>query len=123
MDKYIGFTGHRNCVPENNYFLEILYNSYPDAIWVHGGARGFDTYIHEFMKGKGRPCKIIIPDYDKYKDRPKYAPIARNFEIVDMCFIMIAGYDHIRKVGGTYRTIEYCKKQNKILFYIPIKLI
>ena len=59
---------------------------------ISGGAIGVDTCGKRFADDNGIPIVVKKPDYKKYKDHPKYAPIARNREIADYCDTMIAFY-------------------------------
>jgi hypothetical protein len=114
---YIAFTGHR----DRNTTREALDNImhlHPGATWVHGGAIGFDTQVAEYARAHGIPTVVIRPDYKKFADRPKYAPLARNKEIVDMSMCLYACYDG-RNVGGTKFTVNYAKEKGKLVYILP----
>ena len=105
----VAFTGHRNKMTNNASLLDI-YQSIPNAKWIHGNAKdGFDAQVKNFIKYYDIPFEEFDPEYEKYPDRPKYAPLARNFHMVDICNLLVACYDG-RRFGGTYQTIEYAKK-------------
>jgi predicted Rossmann fold nucleotide-binding protein DprA/Smf involved in DNA uptake len=46
----------------------------------------------------------------------------RDCYLVDNCDILLAVYDGI-PVGGTYLTVEYAKKQNKPIIYLPQEIL
>jgi hypothetical protein len=115
---YLGFTGHRDCfVPEQE--LDKLREKYPNYVWLHGGAKGFDTQVCMYANKHGIRQSIIPPDYRKYFFM--VAPLKRNEVIVDRCNLLVACYDG-REKGGTFYTIEYAHKQGKPVEYLtPIK--
>lgn len=103
----IGFSGHRdvNCQRRQ---LEALALEFPEALWVHGGADGFDWQVELFARSHGIETKILRPDYERWG---RYeAPHVRNREIVALSKRMVICYDD-RKSGGTYRTKEYAEAQ------------
>lgn len=111
----IAFTGHRNKQAAIRDIESITYQ-FPNAVWVHGGAIGFDSQVETFAKNNGINTIVITPDYAKYG---KPAPLIRNRQIVDSAEILIACYDG-RKSGGTYRTIQYARsKGKKVIIYAP----
>ena len=99
----IGFTGHRDGQARDD-FLPTLLAAYPGAVWVHGGAIGFDSQVAEFAAAHGIEQKILRPEYDRWGS--KLAPIKRNQAIVDQVDFLVACYDG-RTSGGTYQTIQY----------------
>ncbi len=111
--RYIAFTGHRNKKVDPKELVAIT--EYINVIWVHGGAKGFDTQISKFAKVNGIPELIIKPDYENYG---RSAPLIRNCEIVNKCFILYACYDG-RLNGGTFFTINQAKKANKQVIILP----
>lgn len=85
----------------------------------HGGAVGFDTAIHEWLKSLNinMSVEIVRPEYGKGND--KYAPIMRNEKMVDwaaeaqwsyVCAALPKGAP--LDSGGTARTIQYALKKN-----------
>jgi hypothetical protein len=102
----IGFTGHRDkrARPEQ---LAQIHRQYPDAIWIHGGAPGFDTQVEEFPRqGLTRPNITLRPDYKRYE--PRVAPLRRNEDIVHLSGLIVALYDG-RETGGTAFTVRYAR--------------
>ena len=109
----IGFTGHRDTLADVVELVRIRLDN-PAAVWVHGGAKGFDSQINSFCKVHDIETQIIKPDYERY-GRP--APLIRNREIVDSCSVLVACYDG-RKSGGTFYTINYAIKVGRITIFI-----
>jgi hypothetical protein len=96
------FTGHRDkhC---NSKDLEKYRDFDPTALWIHGGAEGFDTQVENFAKQNNIETEIYYPDYAKYG---KYAPLERNLVMLKDCNLVVACFDG-RKSGGTYFTIRH----------------
>lgn len=113
----IGFTGHRDkkCNPNQ---LDLILKEFPDAIWITGGAVGFDNQVEEFAKGKAIQNIIIRPDYTQFNTQ---APLIRNCEIVFQSDLIYACYDG-REKGGTFYTINYAKKLGKEVRYLEVEL-
>jgi hypothetical protein len=110
----IAFTGHRDKLAPMNYF-----DSLPkDALWVHGGAIGFDGQVEAYAKSHGIKTKIVRPDYNKYIG--KIAPLIRNREILNGADLLIACYDG-RLYGGTLCTINLAKQLNIPIQYTGIR--
>ena len=110
--KWIGFTGHRDKVTDDRFIYEIE-EKYPGAVWVHGGAEGFDTQVNSVARTLGKHTKeqliVLRPDYKNYS--AKYAPLVRNKYIVRMTSVLYAMWDG-RMQGGTYQTIMYAKNSD-----------
>ncbi len=104
----IAFTGHRN-KQASIEDIENIVKQYPDAVFIHGGAIGFDSQISTFAKKNEIKEIIIKPDYKSYG---RSAPIIRNKEIVNQSDIVFALYDG-RLSGGTFFTINFAEKNNK----------
>ncbi len=124
----IGFTGHRDkLAPQGS--LNSLTKEYPDAVWYHGGAKGFDTQVETFAVEHGIKTKVVPPLYDKihpiYDHPPSafvkpwnlIAPLERNKVIVKCANLLIALWDG-RESGGTYFTIMYAFKHHKKVGFI-----
>lgn len=116
----IVFTGHRNAVC-NELKLAGLQLDYPDAKWIHGGAKtGFDKQVHDHIlrNQPNIPFEVYKPDYNLYP--PKVAPIMRNHKMIDlMPDFLVACWDG-RKKGGTYDTIEYAKTKGIKIIYLGV---
>ncbi len=103
----IAFTGHRNA-RTTTAALESVNRSCPGAVWIHGGAIGFDTQVAEFCKARGIAQEVIRPDYQK---NGKAAPLIRNREILEASTrVLFACYDG-RKGGGTDYTVRQAIRQ------------
>ena len=114
---YISFTGHRDkfCSESD---LEKLLSEYPESVWIHGGAIGFDTQVENYAKKHGIKTIVVRPDYQRYGRR---APLIRNDEIINRGDILVALYDG-RIGGGTYYTIQKAKAiQKNIVLFKPQK--
>lgn len=109
------FTGHRDKLVDLSMLEEIL-QEYPEAIWVHGGAVGFDAQVDAFAKSKGIETLIFKPNYQKY--HPKRAPLARNDEMLAIADLVAALHDG-RKSGGTAYTIKKAIKAGLKIIYFP----
>jgi hypothetical protein len=120
--KVIGFTGHRDRVTTEAELLSVE-GVYPGATWVHGGAIGFDSQVHEIGlrigKVEGETLIVIRPDYKRYD--AKVAPIMRNRIIVDRSDVLYACWDG-RRTGGTYDTIKYAKSKKVFVGYLDCEV-
>lgn len=116
----IAFTGHRNKMTNNASLLEV-YLAFKNvkAKWIHGGAQGFDSQVQGFIEYHDIPFEVFEPEYEKYPDRPKYAPLARNFHMVDICTLLVTCYDG-RKDGGTFETIKYAKELGRPIKHLKV---
>ena len=110
----LGFTGHRNahCDP---MALHQLMAEHPGAVWVHGGAAGFDRQVSTFARAHGLTEEVIRPDYRTH--HPKRAPLVRNEQIVGSVERLVACWDG-RKTGGTFYTINYARRVG-----VPVKVL
>lgn len=105
---FISFTGHRDKKAKESDLEQVL-KDYPDSVWIHGGALGFDTQVELFARRHGIKTVVIRPDYQKFGKR---APLVRNDEIVSKGEKLIALYDG-RSSGGTFYTIKRAKELGK----------
>lgn len=110
---YISFTGHRDKFCSEGDFDKLL-QAYPDSVWIHGGAIGFDTQVENYAKKHGIKTIVIRPDYERYGKR---APLIRNDEIINRGDILVALYDG-RIGGGTYYTVKKAKELGKKIILI-----
>lgn len=113
----IGFTGHRNRKAKEGE-LETVHEQYPDKIWVHGGATGFDTQVDKYAEANKIRCIVLRPDYKGRID----APLERNEVVVNVTGLLVACFDG-RLRGGTRYTINYAKKQNKSIWYLAWEVL
>lgn len=116
----VGFTGHRDRIANEDSLLRIE-DRYPGATWIHGGAKGFDSQVHDIAlrlgKVEGETLIVIPPDYEG--NPIQQAPLIRNEIIVKRSDVLVACYDG-RKKGGTVFTIGRARKADlPILFLTP----
>lgn len=83
---------------------------------ISGGAKGIDTLAEDFADKHKLSKHIIRPEYKKYPR--KSAPIIRNKKIVDNADFILVFWDGESK--GTKSTIDYAKKENKLMKIIVI---
>lgn len=104
----IAITGSRGIT--NQSLVDNLLDFYKDVcdLIIHGGCENSPDILAENWAQKNKiKTEIIRPDYKKYPNR--YAPIARNKEIVDKADILLAFWDY--KSKGTKSTIEFAHKK------------
>ena len=110
----------------NDYakFMEIM-NEHIDTTKVKsiisGGAAGVDKMAESYAFDTGIPIKVVKPDYKKYADKPKFAPIARNRIIAETCDAMIAFY--YDDSNGTKDAMNHAIKCGKNVFKINLEEI
>jgi hypothetical protein len=115
------FTGHRDKLAKISE-LDRIHNLYPESVWIEGGADGFDKQVKQFGESKGHLVIEVKPDYKTYKDKPKFAPVARNRDMIHMLSdgdIVVALYDG-RPNGGTKGTIDYATLCGYPIIYLEI---
>jgi hypothetical protein len=100
--RFILFTGHRDKKADPK-LLEDLAEKYPDSVWIHGDAEGFDTQVRKFAFSHGIQQIQIPPAYKTPSDHD--APLRRNDLMLELCQVVVALYDG-RLKGGTKYTID-----------------
>jgi YspA, cpYpsA-related SLOG family len=80
---------------------------------IHGGAEGVDAIAEDAAKQAQVPTRIMRPDYKAHPNCPKYAPLARNIEIVNMSNVVVAFWDG--KSKGTLHTIKKAEAAGKLI--------
>lgn len=109
------FSGHRDRRASNSD-LEKIIDCYPGAVWLHGGAIGFDSQVDFIAKKNGIQTQIIRPDYGLFG---KADPLRRNDQMIKLCDLVIALYDG-RKSGGTFYTIRKAREMGiKVIIIQP----
>lgn len=108
--KVIVFTGHRDKITTDLELAHILFG-FPDHIWRHGGAKGFDTQVSMFASLNGIEQQVFRPDYEHFGK--KFAPLKRNMDMLNLgdVELVVACYDG-RDHGGTLFTMQYAYKCN-----------
>ena len=79
---------------------------------ITGGAYGIDTLAEQYANSRGIPVRVFRPAYDLLG---KWAPLARNDQIVDAADLVVAVWDGVST--GTRYTINRAQKLNK-----PVKI-
>lgn len=108
------FTGHRDRHTHPDELFD-LWQEFPDATWVHGGARGFDSQVADYAKAHGIPQRVVLPDY--HACAPRVAPLRRNDLMLETADILVACWDG-RTSGGTAYTVRKAKARQ-----LPIRLV
>jgi hypothetical protein len=111
----IVFTGHRDKIGAVE-MLDAIAGLYEDAIWVHGGATGFDAQVSEYARTHHIGELVVRPDYKQFAAR--VAPIMRNKAMLAQADLVVACYDG-RKSGGTYLTISEARKLGIKVIILP----
>lgn len=109
-----------------NYYVleqEILNNFAVGDITeiVSGGATGADFLAEQFAARHKIKLTRFLPNYKKFADRPKYAPLDRNKQIAEYCDKAIAF--SVNNSGGTRYTIEVLRSINKPTIVVNINSI
>ena len=112
----IGFTGHRDRRVDARW-LDWVRDSWPGAVWVHGGAAGFDSQVERYARAHGIPTETIRPDYGKHT---RGATFIRNREIVQSVQFLVACYDG-REEGGTAYTVNYARRSGAPVILLPVQ--
>lgn len=98
--------------------LRAIATRYPGAIWVHGGAAGFDRQVAAFAAANGIVTDVLQPNFARYG---RAATLIRDRAIVDTSECLYACYDG-RRYGGTYYTISHAKRAGKPVHLLtPVK--
>ncbi len=79
---------------------------------ITGGAYGIDTLAEQYANSRGIPVRVFRPAYELLG---KWAPLARNDQIVDAADLVVAVWDGVST--GTRYTINRAQKLNK-----PVKI-
>lgn len=111
----ICFTGHRDRITSIDA-LDRIRESWFAALWLQGGAEGFDTQVMQYCKMHGIACQTFKPNYELYA--PKVAPLIRNEWMVDRSKIVYACYDG-RSRGGTLYTRNYARRKGVPVVVVP----
>ena len=108
------FAGHRDRFCDESALADI-YQKYPEAIWLHGGATGFDMQVENYAQ-KHAIRTIVFPNEDtKYG---QYTPVERMDKMIKASDRVIALWDG-RTKGGTYYVIGKARSAGKLLSFIP----
>ena len=106
---FVSFTGHRDRLALETE-LDRVRESFRGAVWVHGGAVGFDSQVATYARRHQIRCVVVPPAYVGTQDRE--APLIRNKVIVNASDVLIACWDG-RAAGGTAFTVRYAESLGK----------
>lgn len=76
-----------------------------DPLIITGGAEGIDMMAIDWAEARGLRACIARPNYKKYEDRPKYAPLVRNECMVSLCTRAVGFWSGVN--GGTLNTLRH----------------
>lgn len=108
-----GFTDYNFFVEKLEYFLQNL----PDFSLVSGGAKsGADSLIKRYAIENNYLLAEYLPEYDKFPDNPKIAPLKRNKTIMENADMVIAFWDGVSR--GTKDALSHAEKLN-----LPIRIV
>jgi hypothetical protein len=110
----IAFSGHRNRVTDIQELAKIA-AEFQGAVWVHGGAAGFDAQVAEYATAHRIPERVLPPDYETYG---RVAPFVRTREIVSQADLLVACWDG-REKGGTAEAIRCARKRGIPVRFLP----
>jgi hypothetical protein len=114
----VGISGSRTIIDKDlvfstlDFYLSRFLEDKDNLTIVHGNAIGVDYLANDWAREKGIKTEIYEPEYDKYP--PKYAPIKRNQQIIDVSDYLIA---ITTGSSGTASTLKMAQKKG-----IPIKI-
>ena len=111
----ITFTGHRDRYTDLAALADLA-DEFPGAVWVHGGAPGFDSQVESYARTRGIDTEIIRPNYKAYF--PKRAPLERDLAMIAIADLVVACYDG-RDKGGTAFTVKAARKAGKAVRLVP----
>jgi len=111
----IAFTGHRDGRVGELWLHEIA-AWFPGALWIHGGADGFDSQVDEYAFRMGIQSQVLRPDYKTHP--PKIAPLIRNRALVAQADFLVACWDG-RLSGGTFFTVEEARRKGIAMLILP----
>jgi len=95
--RIVMFSGHRDRVCNEVDLFDVDLRA-PGAIWIHGGAKGFDSQVDTYARQHDIPVLAFPPDYKNYP--PQDAPLVRNYRMLELADLVVLCYDD-RPTGGT----------------------
>ena len=96
--------------------LEYLLQNLSNFSFVSGGAKGLDSLVKRYAKENNYLLVEYLPEYDKFPDNPKIAPLMRNKTIMENADMVIAFHNGVSK--GTLNALSHAKKLN-----LPIRVV
>jgi hypothetical protein len=105
------FTDYKAVEAEITYLLNQLPKE-PHTI-ISGGARGADQIGIQYARNHNMPCKIYLPDWDKYgRKGPNHAGNVRNGQMRDVADALIALWDF--RSSGTRDMIKKMEQSPRV---------
>jgi len=127
----IGFTGTRKGLTDKQeqLFLDLIKAEKNITEFHHGDCVGADARVDELMRSISSRYQIIVHPPIQSNHRawcngditlPEKDYIERNHDIVDVCDVLYAcpGSMSEEQRSGTWATIRYARKQNKMIVII-----
>jgi len=114
--RIVVFSGHRNVTTHEHELLAVELRA-PGAIWLHGGARGFDAQVAAYAEERDILTLAIKPDYENYP--PKQAPMVRNYRMLELADMVVLCYDDRPNGGTAYVFRQAAKRKLPILRVTP----
>lgn len=102
-------------------FREVFidkYNTTQIDLIISSGAVGTDKMAEQLAEEIGIPIKVIKPNYKKYSDKPKVAPLIRNKIIAEECDEMLAFI--YGDSNGTKYTIKCAEDLGKVVHVVSL---
>jgi hypothetical protein len=125
--KHVGFTGTRSgMTPGQKSTVCRLIQQMATFIFHHGDCVGADAEAHDLVRHTNSHIVIHPPNKDDFRafrkgdeERPIKSYFARNRDIVNESDVVIATpYTAGETGGGTWYTINYCKKYKKKVYIV-----
>jgi predicted Rossmann fold nucleotide-binding protein DprA/Smf involved in DNA uptake len=82
-----------------------------DLIIITGGANGVDTFAMNWAKKNEYEIETYKPEYVKYPGNARFAPLARNEQLAEMCDYAVVFWSGVD--GGTLYTMRCLAKEEK----------
>lgn len=89
-----------------------------EVILHTGACKGADELAERYAEEQGWQIESHPPDYKAFKGREKYAPLARNEEMGEVCDVVVAFWNHHSR--GTRHMIGVGMKQKAEIHIFPV---
>jgi predicted Rossmann fold nucleotide-binding protein DprA/Smf involved in DNA uptake len=91
-------------------------------VLISGNAIGVDRNCEVWAAKHGIPVERVKPDYKRYRDEPRFAPIARNWIIAETCDELVAFRPEDGSSRGAQSTIDRALKLGKKVTIVPTEV-